>query len=315
MRRDLAVSILDTLPGLQPLLRTERLPPSQQLQHWQRVVSEAVVPVRCMTFSEAGFPAEVSSLGLGQHAELSFVRSGPHEVVFDGDPDYLMWVVQMSGSMEFDHGAVTTEVGPGHARLYDPRFKHRMIFKDAFTQLCFRFPRTWASPRLITASCGLELSRGTGALAWTYLRGLATGLADLAVDEADHAAQAAVGLFSESSARDGRALGRDGRFARVCRLIETCVDDDVVPTLAIIARSAGMSERSLTGLFAGQGETFSSWLMRLRLRRAARDLRIDRSAHIGEIAHRWRFSDQAHFGRSFRRFYGVTPKAYRDQLG
>jgi len=70
----------------------------------------------------------------------------------------------------------------------------------------------------------------------------------------------------------------------------------------MVARSAGMSERTLTSLFAGAGETFSNWLMRLRLRRAAQDLKIDRSAHVGEIAHRWRFSDQAHFGRSFRKF-------------
>lgn len=308
-------SSLNALPGLQPLLRTEVLPQSSQLQHWQRVVSESVVPVRCMTSSTFGFPAEVSSLALGPQAHLSLVRSGPHEVEFDGDAHYLMWIIQMSGSMEYDHGAVAVEVGPGQARLYDARFKHRMIFRDAFTQLCFRFPRSWASSMRLPASCSLELRRGTGALAWTYLRSLTTGLAELDPDEVDQASQAAVSLFAESSRRDGRASGLDERFAQVCRMIEASVDNDVVPTLATVARASGMSQRTLTGLFAGAGETFSGWLMRLRLRRAARDLRFDRSAYIGEIAHRWQFADHAHFGRSFRKHYGTTPKSYRDGSG
>lgn len=304
-------SNLDALPGMQTLLRTDILPSSVQLKHWQQVVSEAVVPIRCVPSDMSGFPAEVSSLALGGHSDLSFIRSGPHEVCFDGDPNYLMWIVQMTGSMEFVNGAVSTIVEAGQARLYDPRFEHRMKFRENFSQLCFRFPRMWASPKILPAGSVLEFKRGVGALAWNYLRNLTTGLDDLSNGEIDLASQAAVGLFADSSRQDGRVLNSDERLTRVRRLIEASIDDEIVPTLSMAAKASGMSERTLTSLFASDGDTFSGWLMRLRLSRAARDLKTNPLAPIGEIAHRWQFSDQAHFGRSFRKYYGTTPKAYR----
>ncbi len=37
------------------------------------------------------------------------------------------------------------------------------------------------------------------------------------------------------------------------------------------------------------------------------------SKNITEIAYRWGFNDSAHFSRSFKNRYGISPKQYRDQ--
>jgi AraC-like DNA-binding protein len=49
------------------------------------------------------------------------------------------------------------------------------------------------------------------------------------------------------------------------------------------------------------------------LARCRRALEDPRQAHrsIREIAYGWGFSDMTHFGRSFRKAYGMLPSAYR----
>jgi AraC-like DNA-binding protein len=52
--------------------------------------------------------------------------------------------------------------------------------------------------------------------------------------------------------------------------------------------------------------------MRARLERARAALAdIDRGEAIGDIAHRFGFSDASHLSRTFRAHFGMTPREYR----
>jgi AraC-like DNA-binding protein len=113
---------------------------------------------------------------------------------------------------------------------------------------------------------------------------------------------------SESAAEHhGRELS-----SRILSFIETHLTE---PTLdpPRIASAAGISVRHLHRLFALQGHSVADWIRQRRLQECRSDLADirfrDRS--ITEIAFLWGFSDSAHFSRSFKKQFGVNPRAFR----
>jgi AraC-like DNA-binding protein len=81
-----------------------------------------------------------------------------------------------------------------------------------------------------------------------------------------------------------------------------------------MARRAGLStsqlQREFRRLFRMSP---SEYLMRLRLQLARRQL-TESNAAIGSIAASCGFYDQSHFTRSFKKYIGLTPLAYRRQV-
>ena len=101
---------------------------------------------------------------------------------------------------------------------------------------------------------------------------------------------------------------------RVCQTIERGLDDpDLSP--ARVAHSEGISERYLQKLFEGVGDNFSHYVRERRLQRAWADLASPAEGHrtISEIAYHYGFGDSAHFSRTFRARFGLSPREFRQQ--
>jgi AraC-like DNA-binding protein len=79
------------------------------------------------------------------------------------------------------------------------------------------------------------------------------------------------------------------------------------------ARSLGLSERTLSRRLAGEGTSFRAVLDRFR-RETAVALLHDRALGVAEIAFFLGYSEPAAFHRSFKRWTGKTPLAYRRDL-
>lgn len=80
-----------------------------------------------------------------------------------------------------------------------------------------------------------------------------------------------------------------------------------------IAAANHISLRQLYNLWAGNGESLSSWILRERLDGAREDLTTPESllVNIEVVAKRWGFVDAGHFSRRFREAYGFTPREWR----
>ena len=80
-----------------------------------------------------------------------------------------------------------------------------------------------------------------------------------------------------------------------------------------IAADAHISLRQLHRLFHSRGESFGETLRRLRLERAAADLRSPELAGVtvADIGARCGFASPAHFSQTFRRHVGLGPTAFR----
>ncbi|NPV25440.1 acetamidase/formamidase family protein [Bradyrhizobium aeschynomenes] len=101
---------------------------------------------------------------------------------------------------------------------------------------------------------------------------------------------------------------------RICQTIERRLEDAEL-TPARVAQAEGISERYLQKLFESAGDNFSHYVRERRLQRAWADLSNPAEAHhsISEIAYRYGFGDSAHFSRSFRARFGLSPREFRQQ--
>jgi acetamidase/formamidase/AraC-like DNA-binding protein len=90
-------------------------------------------------------------------------------------------------------------------------------------------------------------------------------------------------------------------------------DPDITP--ARVAQMEGISERYLQKLFESTGDNFTRYLRERRLQQCWADLAKPAEAHrsVSDIAFGGGFSDAAHFSRSFRDRFGLSPTAFRQQ--
>ncbi len=100
------------------------------------------------------------------------------------------------------------------------------------------------------------------------------------------------------------------------RVADQLVDDSAkLPSLRALAKDAGVHFTHLARVFRHfHGCTIGEYARRVRLDLAAKQI-ARTSEPIASISVRFGFSDQSHFGRWFRKVYGVSPLQYRRTLG
>jgi len=80
----------------------------------------------------------------------------------------------------------------------------------------------------------------------------------------------------------------------------------------MIAHAHGVSVRTVNRVFNATGETVSDMIRIRRLARARVD--IGTTSHsIAAIAHKWGFADASHLSRTFKSYYGTSPRDFRTE--
>lgn len=93
---------------------------------------------------------------------------------------------------------------------------------------------------------------------------------------------------------------------QAARIAENLGDDEL--SLERIAADQNMSVRTLSRIFAQDGTTPIAWLQKQRLAKAYSLLTEKRCRSITDAAFDCGFKDLSHFGRSFKRAFGTTPR-------
>ncbi|NUP15243.1 MAG: helix-turn-helix domain-containing protein [Streptomyces sp.] len=183
----------------------------------------------------------------------------------------------------------------------------------ATDELARRFPRVEVQPDVLYVDNGQILTSA----------GAAAGLdmclhmirRDLGSAVAAHTARMAVvplereGGQAQFIVHEHPPVPRGSALEPLLEWIEDHLSRDI--TLAEMAESAGMSERTLSRRFREQtGTTPLQWLLRARVRRA--QYLLENSDHpIERIARQAGFGSPTAFRERFRRVVGTTPHAYR----
>lgn len=118
-------------------------------------------------------------------------------------------------------------------------------------------------------------------------------------------------MVSEMNAKEKSRQEYTARINRVIDYIEQHFNEEI--TLDKIAQIACFSPFHFHRIFSTlTHETINSFIQRLRIEKAAQQLKIDENATISEIAYNCGFGSAAHFSRTFRKYFGLTAKEYRE---
>ena len=151
---------------------------------------------------------------------------------------------------------------------------------------------------------------------FTYLLGLAHSAPTLTSTQLPAVERVTVDLLRALFTRDrrdpaGRAALAETLGIRIEHYLRAHLGDREL-SAARIAHAHGISERYLYVILGRSGISLGDWVRQNRLAAAALDLRRSSFVTVSAVAHRWGFADHAHFTRSFRQVYGMTPTDWRD---
>lgn len=106
------------------------------------------------------------------------------------------------------------------------------------------------------------------------------------------------------------------RLRRAAALVEQRLDDRGYGP-GELARDLGVSRRSLYEVFARAGLTPAGYIRQIRLGHAQRDIlrARERPVSLTRIAMDNGFADSSSFSRAFKDAFGLSPRAWRDNIG
>lgn len=300
---------------------------SEEREHvWRHALQQICLPSTRLQ-DRAGFHGDISSIVSPLGIEFSRISSSAQTLsgACTSQHPCLWLALPVKGTFQLVDGNGGATLQPGDI-LYGPTGRHSTLrLPDQFVMLYIRIPQSVLSPRLLNLR-SLQQGMLTGQVAVNRIfSGLLQSLVDDLEELSDEhirpieiaLSEFAISSLAESAASSCFDIAGASNFHRVCETIEAQLGDGDL-TLSHIADQQHMSARYIQKLFQQAGMSFSRYLRQRRLEHCRADLGsiTHRNLSIREICFRWGFNDAAHFSRSFRDDYGMSPRQYRKkQLG
>jgi AraC-like DNA-binding protein len=306
------------------LFTTDLLPASDRIDAWQwnaqQICGDCRIQLPKSSFHGAIEIRQVGGLRLTRFSSspLSFWK-WPSETT-NPDNRFCIVITQLAGVRRYVQNGISVLLNPGDTTLVDSGRPWSSSCGTECDRLYLRVPRWMMENRLRLREipiaqriCG---TRGLGAALFRLSQSLYEEAERLKEEEGAAALDA---YFQILSACSGRVASYEQRLElrpRIQRFINDHLSDPGLGA-AKIAAAADISVRHLHRLFSSASRTLGDCIRTRRLEQCWNDLANPRlrSKTITEIAFSWGFSDSAHFSRSFRRHFGISPRIFRAQTG
>lgn len=311
------------------VLSSDDVPRMQRAAYWQHVVGDNVAPMEIRYAERLDFRSRMAVRELGDVTVIEVdessgvaVRTPVH--VRRSAPDVYQLMLQRSGTAFVEREDTRARVEPGCIRLNDPYRPFRSVHSDQ-RELILAFPRALLPLRSrdteVLVGRPIPGDEGAAALLAGFLQRLPG-----AVDETDAVQRSRLGtvaldlvslVLAGETGRDPAAFAAAEHrtlMTRVEAFVESRLHDPGLSP-AVIAAAHHVSVRQLYKIFETRDDSVARFIRRRRLERCRRDLVDPASASrpAYAIGLRWGFTDPAHFTRSFRGEYGMTPGEYRSR--
>lgn len=241
------------------------------------------------------------------------------------DDRYCFLVSQRSGYTRVDQDGRTINLSPGDVFIMDSASSCDIVPMGLIEHVSISLPREQVA-RSLTDRKVLFGKVDAGSLSGSALKLIINQLChqELLMNESQQeteAMMAALCCLLSSSLQNSdvshlpELMGHNHLFDQVRRIIDDCLPyNNLTPVM--IARRAGISVRRLYRLFEDQGESVCRYIQRTRLQHSADDLAnlTSQNESITAIAHKWGFTDSAHFSRSFKKEFSLSPREYRKKI-
>ena len=304
---------------------TVGLTEEEKLAYWNNLVCETYNNL-IIDADRRGFSAEMVRAPLGELTLMS-ARSTPAHVSRRNDPHRAARGLgmfdlhfQLAGRSINSQSGREAVLEAGDFTLCDASRPYSVRFTETNHMLCIKVPaaamieRFGDVERLICQP--VQGRQGPGAMLSSFLATMWSQ-----IDQVGDAAWAEtvsevvldlLGLaYRPLQEAQSAASSQAQQLAKARGFVDERICD---PELGVssIAEALGVSPRYIQMLFASEGATPSAYILERRLRLAAERLRRADGCGITEVAMAVGFNDLTHFGRSFRRRYGVAPRDYRE---
>lgn len=303
---------------------TESVRRDERESVWQAALNHIALPSSRVR-DVSRFHGQVTSVISPRGIEFSRVSAGAQTIygACSNRQPYLWLALPVRGTFLLGSSADPIEVRHGDI-LYGPTgCDSTLTLLNQFCMLYLRIPQSLIGQRLINLSAlkpGLLTSENAPIRIFSrFLQSIVDDLEDLHDDHIGPVevaiAEFAISSLAEKSGGGCFDAAGASNFRRICQSIEAQLgDSDLGPHK--IAEQQNMSARYVQKLFQQAGTSFTHYVRRRRLEHCRSDLAswTHRNLSICEICFSWGFNDAAHFSRSFRADFGVTPKAYRQSM-
>jgi AraC-like DNA-binding protein len=294
--------------------------------HWRHLVAQSFVPLSVETDRPDAFRGRMRSRVLDRMCLVEISASG-HRVhrtpalLAQSDQRYFKLSLQLEGSGLLIQDNREAVLRPGDLAIYDTNRPYTLAFEEQARMMVVMFPHDSLAlpPDYVGQLSAVRLAGGDGlaGIVGPFLSQLAERFEALSGPSGSRLAANALDLVS-TMLHSELDMARDSMKPQV--LLATSVREYIEANLAdpqlspaSIATAHFISTRHLHNVFHESGSTVASWIRSQRLERIRRDLRdpLHNGLSVGAVAARWGFLDAAHFSRSFRDAYGLSPSDWR----
>ena len=300
---------------------TDLVPVSDRFDAWQWNAQKICGDCRFHFPRNSSFSGSIRARNVG---ELRLTQFSSTPLSFEKRPldtagnSCFIVITQLQGTQSYRQGNVATVLKPRDTTLISSALPWSSDSPEDCARLYLRVPAWLMQDRLQSTRIPMaQRINGQFGLGVALFR-LATSLYDQAlVPNSTEEASGLEAFFQILSACLGctspEFLGQTRDLAmRIESFIKAHLADPALGP-SEIAADVQISVRHLHRLFANKGRTVSDWIRECRLKACREDLRDPRlyNQSITNIAFSWGFSDSAHFSRSFRKSFGVSPREFR----
>lgn len=304
---------------------TTGLPVSGRMAAWNDLYSSRMSRVEFTPGDQHKFDAVLSigRLGPVKLAKLCVdrcsIERGRHHLT--QSPRVYSFHLQASGSSVFYHYGREAHLSAGDIVLCDTGMPHYFHTGDRSETVMVRVTPDVLREYLPSPEqfCGLHLGHSVGVT--HTVAAMMRSLSDKTDFSACQDYEARIASYLLEMISISYTMGFDCRGAStvawkrrndVVRYIEDHLRDPSL-TAESVAAGVHLSTRHLRTVFSASGEKVSAYILRRRLEECARKMRDPAwsGQTLMKIAFAWGFNSAAHFTRSFRDQFGVSPREYR----
>ncbi|MDP8568874.1 helix-turn-helix domain-containing protein [Methylophilus aquaticus] len=266
-----------------------------------------------------------------QSGQLSVIHSGSIRIergkreITQAQLDNYFAVLLLDGRYALQQQGKEVFLNPGDITLYDATRPHQIHCPQDFSKLIISIPRPLLHQQLPAAglctAIHIDGQHGTGAVLSALVRTLASQVARLSVDSFNTSIKSVIDLLCMACHAHDQGplyLSRSGTLSliRVKEFIASHLHQGELDSQTISA-ATGLSSRYINQLFAEENTSLMRYVWQQRLSLSARALHHSSQRHqsVSEIALASGFNDFSHFSRAFKKQFGLSPRAYRQQPG
>nr|WP_319514589.1 helix-turn-helix domain-containing protein [uncultured Cohaesibacter sp.] len=300
---------------------THDIQQNERFDYWHEIVYRTYAPCSGHVKSYQKFDANLKTHGFGS-LEVSDVRSTAIQYerkpfdVRTGPRDDIFFSLMLEGETKFEQSGQQFIQKAGDILLYDSGRAYSYNYEAQYRSILMKVPRVLLETRSLDTDkmAGVLLAGDSahGRLVGSLISQSHQIVSNLDADNVGEFSPSMLDMICvalEQSMRD-ELLGKsqNGKLEQIkLYLRDNLANTDL--TLDSIAKEQNVSIRTLSRLFAGSGTTPMGWLQSLRLQFAYKALAEQKARNVTEVALDYGFKDLSHFGRSFKKEFGITPKS------